>query len=71
MLSAGPTLGRLPEGVSHERARCLRGLPARREPPNLQARSPELPVSYAERDSEPQLPAVEDSETPSRLPCSA
>src|SRR6202035_260121 len=24
----GPTLGRLPKGISHERARCLRGIPA-------------------------------------------
>jgi hypothetical protein len=48
----------LPEGVSHERARCLRDHPAGRETPNLQARSPELPVSYTERNSEPQFPAV-------------
>jgi len=49
----GPTIGRLPEGVSRQRARSLRGLPARRETPNLQARSPELPLRYGERDSEP------------------
>jgi hypothetical protein len=29
----GSTLGRLLEGVSHERARCLSGIPAGREPP--------------------------------------
>jgi hypothetical protein len=29
----GPTLGRLPKGVSHERARCLRGVPGLKEPP--------------------------------------
>jgi len=27
----GPTLGRLPEGVSRERARCVRGIPAIRD----------------------------------------
>jgi hypothetical protein len=29
----GPTFGGLPEGVSHERARCLSGIPAGRETP--------------------------------------
>jgi len=23
----GPSIGRLPEGISHERARCLKGVP--------------------------------------------
>src|SRR6202035_2512238 len=30
----GPTLGRLPKGVSHERARCLRGHSAVRDIPD-------------------------------------
>ena len=34
----GPTLGRLPEGVSHERARCLRGFPRADTPRCLEPR---------------------------------
>ena len=30
----GPNLGRLLEGVSHERARCLRGVPATEDTPD-------------------------------------
>jgi hypothetical protein len=32
----GPTLGRLPKGVSHERARCVRGIPGLKEPPDAE-----------------------------------
>ena len=30
----GPTLGRLPEGIPHERARCLSGVPIIRDTPD-------------------------------------
>ena len=29
-------LGRLPKGVSHERARCVRGIPGLKEPPDAE-----------------------------------
>ena len=44
----GPTLGRLPEGVSRERARCLKGLLLR----GIRL-LPELPVGYAGLESKP------------------
>jgi hypothetical protein len=49
----GPNIGRLPEGVPNERARCRSGVPVAERAPNLQAHLRELPLSYAERDSEP------------------
>ena len=32
----GSTFGRLLEGVSHERARCVRGIPGLKEPPDAE-----------------------------------
>jgi hypothetical protein len=59
----GPTLDRLLEGNPHERARCLRGISDRKEIPKERACPPELSVSFAERDSKPQFPAIKDFET--------
>ena len=47
----GPTLGRLPEGVSHERARCLSGIPAGREIPYRWAMSGDRCTDAQEPDN--------------------